>query len=172
MIEAYVALYNANNKVLILPSTTSYNILLNKHFEINNQLYLSEEDLTKYSFVVGTVLVNSNHWNCFLANLQINEFFYLDPKTKDASNAEEAFKNWQEFMTRKNIKTVWRLGQIDNLSLQKSKDTYNCGVYVCQYLKLLIQSKTNLCFVTKNTLSQLDVVRSEMFNEFKHKITN
>lgn len=83
-----------------------------------------------------------------------------------------AFENWKKFADYLNVNKQWNFKRISNIIRQKELDGYNCGVYICQYLKNLINDNFNLCFVSKNSLAQLDNVRNDMLNEFKSKIFN
>ncbi|CAF1108955.1 unnamed protein product [Brachionus calyciflorus] len=55
LIESYVSLFNDEQKILIEPNTTAYNILIESRFEFNNKVYYKDDDFPKYCCVVGAV---------------------------------------------------------------------------------------------------------------------
>jgi hypothetical protein len=172
LIELYVSLHIQNNNTLVIPNTTAKNLLVNGVFEQNGKPYISAECVSKYRYIVGPVLVNNNHWNCFFVDLETADFVFLDPKLDKADNELPAFDNWKRFYGSIDQNKEWSILRIENITRQKDLDSYNCGVYILQYLKRLINSNFNLCFVSKNTLAQLDNVRVDMLNEFKARIFN
>ncbi|CAF0766876.1 unnamed protein product, partial [Brachionus calyciflorus] len=172
LIEAYLSLFVIENKTFIITSSTAYNILIEGIFELGNKIYNQKNNLSGYKSIVGAVLINNNHWNCFFVDLENGQFIYLDPKTDEPTNELKAFDNWNRYTNALNIKKEWKLRSLKNVTRQKDLDNYNCGVYVCQYLKLLLSNNFNLCFLQKNSLAQLDIVRCEMLNELKSKIFN
>ncbi|RNA30088.1 hypothetical protein BpHYR1_004991 [Brachionus plicatilis] len=76
-------------------------------------------------------------------------------------------KYLEKFLQCASIEIKYSVSNIDYLT---NLDKWNCGVYVAQYLKSLINSKTNLIFTEKNGVARLDLIRNEMLNELKRTI--
>lgn len=77
LIESYVSLHIQNDNSFIIPNTTSKTILLDGIFEQNGKSYFLKDQIFNFRFVVGPILINNNHWNCFYANCENGDFVYL-----------------------------------------------------------------------------------------------
>ena len=110
------------------------------------------------------MLVNKNHWNCYLANLKESHFIYLDPRGISDADIEDKFKIWRNFAANKIglNEIAWTICTIQNQTKQKKTDMSNCGVYVCRYLTCLLNSNFNLNF--SNSKEFLKAMRKEMHN--------
>ncbi|CAF1085883.1 unnamed protein product [Brachionus calyciflorus] len=158
LIETYLSLHVKSKKTFIIASTTSKYLLLDGEFKTQDQTYLINDNISSYDYLAGPILINNNHWNCFFVDIQNGNFVYLDPKVENTEYETTAFENWKQYASLIGIDKEWSILRIENISRQKGLDNYNCGIYVSQNLKNLINSNFNLCFVQKNTLAHLDVI--------------
>lgn len=96
--------------------------------------------MENYKTIFGFINENRIHWTCFLINTQDNTILYLDPQGENEQNKDKLLNNWKNFC--KSIPVFlnkkWKIETI-NHSIQR--DSNNCGVYVCQFLKLLLKGK-------------------------------
>ena len=72
--------------------------------------------------------------------------FYLDSAPRFSSNyvasLDTYFKNWNTFLkNRVYMKNDWDLVTFENIEHQN--DSYNCGVFVCYFFNIIIQSENH-----------------------------
>ena len=101
-------------------------------------------NLNAYEIVCGPILINSNHWFGFLANIKESKFIYIVPygnQDKD-EKIHKALAAWGQFAESRSLILYWQIHEIA-FTKQKINDTHNCGVYIAKYLKLLSASNEN-----------------------------
>lgn len=143
VIYAYLKCCNYLNNTFFMESVQTEQILTNK--SLVSKL---NEDFTKYDFIAAPILINNNHWCCLFININAAEFLYLDPMGKNETTINSFFDNWKLWSsTVDSLKSKsWSLLDID---YTKQKDSTNCGIYICEYLKRLINFDLNLKFDNK-----------------------
>jgi hypothetical protein len=115
--------------------------------------------------------------------MKAGDFTYIDPKGTTSKRIDITFKHWwfvkmlilmlvsknlifeflSEFAKTKGLIQNWKIMEHD---YTKQKDTHNCGVFVAQYLKKLVNYDLNLNI--GNTQTSLIKTRLEMSNELKN----
>ena len=90
--------------------------------------------------------------------------FYMDPMGERDENLIKFLKNWTKFSESIPFlsKKKWHLKKISH---PKQRDSFNCGVYVCKFLKLILEKKRELQF--KDSLEDLKEFREEINTTFK-----
>lgn len=161
--ERYIAKLIQSRSVYVIHSVQLASILLKNDYEPE---LLHDFDFEPFSYLVGFVLVNNNHWTCFFVDRAFSTVIYLDPFGAKENIVNRCFDNWVNFcLAKKGLDEIeWKLLTIKNQTKQKQADGWNCGVYCCEYLKRLINSN-DLKF--SNSKAALKVLRDQMYRLLK-----
>ena len=102
------------------------NTIFSKHFFLKN--------LSNIKFISGPVFKNGNHWCLIYIYLLTNDIYYIDPNGAHEDEAKNVENNMRKYLNNTQLKLA-------SINHQKQQDSYNCGVFVCHFFKLLIENK-------------------------------
>ena len=155
IIEAYV-LSVAPDRTLVMQPQAAASVFSASCSSFNNF------DFATVDSIAGAILVDGNH--CYYANLTGHNFIYLDPRGSTPTIINNNFQKWLDFAEARGLGESWDLLELD-YTKQRKNDVRNCGVYVCAYLKRLVNFTLDLNF--PNSVQDLLTLRDEMSAHLK-----
>ena len=99
--------------------------------------------LSNCRYVYGAVL-KSNHWQCIFVDIEELDFVFIDPYGASETDLRSAFLYWLAFVnTRKDLAEMDRQKAFKQRVIEHPKQSYsyNCGVYVCKLLSMLVEDQ-------------------------------
>ena len=99
--------------------------------------------LSNCRFVYGAVS-RSNQWLVVFIDIDERDFVFIDPCGASESDLRHAFLNWLKFVnTRKDLTALDAQRQFKQRVIEHPRliDSFNCGVFVCKLLSMLIQEE-------------------------------
>ena len=93
LIEPYLKAVIDQKSTLIVTSEVA-SLLVTNDGILPEQL---KADFKSYEYIIGLILINKNHWNCFYCNIEDSSFVYLDPYGPENARYKKniAFNNWK-----------------------------------------------------------------------------
>ena len=151
-------------KALQLKSTIiiSYEII-NHLISRRRCAYLDRFKINDYNFIVGPLLINTNHWVALIINLKDKIFFLLDPQNQFA-NFETEYECWINYYNNRRDADYTIAWHKDTVSHPVQEDYFNCGVFTVNFITEYI-NKGKIDF--KTTTDQLFLFRKQIANEIK-----
>ena len=125
-------------------------------------------NLENIKYLVIPILHN-NHFTLVFANFETKKFIYLDPLEEKSIISDELFLKFLKILNMVNINTEgWQNFEIPH-DLQK--DTFNCGVFVCQFSEKLINDQYDLKNLTDQNIYR-KYMQSEIIKFLPKNITS
>ena len=143
--------------------------ILNHLFTFDKSPYIDRLKIENHSYIVGPYLINKNHWNALIINIDDREFMLLDPFTVTPTFAQKSFDTWCNYYKTRPIRndTEWRLTSINH---PFQTDFYNCGVFVILFIKRFLLSKTIDFDTSEQSLMNERLLIASSIEEFSAKI--
>lgn len=98
-----------------------------------NDNYTLDIPLSKHKYIFLPIL-HRRHFTLVYINTEDKTFTYLNPAGEEDNHHLETFH-------RKTGTNDFTLNQMDHNIQNISKDRYNCGVYVCLFVKYILEKK-------------------------------
>jgi len=117
--------------------------------------------------IAGPICFNG-HWKLCVILVKESKFILFNSLSlKRSNNRCEEFKNWKsfccKFQSAKLADIHWRFFSIDCV---QQKDTFNCGTFICYYLKCVINDEFDKLKVEFDPVG----FRKEIFETIKPKL--
>lgn len=111
---------------------------INNIFECGSLRFNIYEDLSKYDFLSGPLLLRTNHWVLVFINLRNYQFSLLDPMcpSEITNDTIQAYDNWVSFANSRLefSKIKFHLNVYNHT---KQEDAFNCGPFICKFFSIL-----------------------------------
>lgn len=135
--DTFIAIYIANNDAY---RNTSF-----ATSELGAKFFMEKftiKEITKYERFFIPILTSS-HFTLVYLDCNKKEFYYIDPMGK-YHTGEERFAIFEEKTNQRD----WTLKKMDH---DNQSDTYNCGVFICQFVECILKNKSLLNLEDPNT---------------------